>query len=64
MVDATLFDQLQKVAETSTDPEIQIGALRLLAEFEEPSLVDVPWNTRSPEKFATQGRCHPAFHPP
>ena len=37
--DETLFDQLQKVAETSTNPEIQIGALRLLAEFEEPALV-------------------------
>ncbi len=37
--DTALFDQLQKVAETSTNPEIQIGALRLLAQFEEPSLV-------------------------
>ena len=27
------------MAETSTNPEIQIGALRLLAQFEEPSLV-------------------------
>ena len=36
--DATLFDQLQKIAETSTNPEIQIGALRLLALFENPEL--------------------------
>jgi aminopeptidase N len=36
--DATLFDQLQKVAETSANPEIQIGALRLLASFENPDL--------------------------
>jgi aminopeptidase N/puromycin-sensitive aminopeptidase len=37
--DAALFDQLQKVAETSTNPEMQEGALRLLAEFEDPALV-------------------------
>jgi aminopeptidase N len=36
--DAALFDQLQKIAETSTNPEIQIGALRLLAMFENPEL--------------------------
>jgi aminopeptidase N/puromycin-sensitive aminopeptidase len=36
--DAALFDQLQKVAETSTNPEFQEGALRLLAEFEDPAL--------------------------
>ena len=36
--DAALFDQLQKIAETSTNPEIQIGALRLLAIFEDPAL--------------------------
>jgi aminopeptidase N len=36
--DATLFDQLQKIAETSANPEIQIGALRLLASFENPDL--------------------------
>jgi aminopeptidase N len=36
--DATLFDQLQKISETSTNPEIQIGALRLLASFENPEL--------------------------
>ena len=37
--DADLFDKLQKVAETSTNPEFQEGALRLLAEFEDPALV-------------------------
>jgi aminopeptidase N/puromycin-sensitive aminopeptidase len=37
--DSALFDQLQKVAETSTNPEFQEGALRLLAEFEDPALV-------------------------
>ncbi len=37
--DSALFDKLQKLYETSTDPEIQIGALRLLAVFENPELV-------------------------
>jgi aminopeptidase N len=36
--DSALFDQLQKIFETSTNPEIQIGALRLLATFEDPEL--------------------------
>lgn len=36
--DAALFDQLQKIAETSTNPEIQTGALHLLAMFENPDL--------------------------
>ena len=36
--DAALFDKLQHVYETSTNPEIQNGALRLLAEFENPEL--------------------------
>jgi len=36
--DAGLFDKLQKVYETSTNPELQEGALRLLAEFENPEL--------------------------
>ncbi|MDR3773888.1 MAG: M1 family aminopeptidase [Terracidiphilus sp.] len=36
--DAALFDQLQKVAETSTNPELQSGALQLLAAFEDPAL--------------------------
>ena len=37
--DAALFDALQKVYETSTNPEFQEGALRLLAQFEDPALV-------------------------
>jgi aminopeptidase N/puromycin-sensitive aminopeptidase len=37
--DAALFDQLQKIYETSTNPEFQVGALRLLAQFENPALV-------------------------
>jgi len=37
--DAALFDKLQKIAETSANPEFQEGALRLLAEFEDPALV-------------------------
>jgi aminopeptidase N/puromycin-sensitive aminopeptidase len=37
--DAALFDQLQKVAETSANPELQEGALGLLPFFEEPALV-------------------------
>jgi aminopeptidase N/puromycin-sensitive aminopeptidase len=36
--DAALFDQLQKVAEASTNPEFQVGALRLLAQFDNPAL--------------------------
>ncbi|MGA2673554.1 MAG: M1 family aminopeptidase [Terracidiphilus sp.] len=37
--DAALFDRLQQVAENSTNPEFQVGALRLLAEFQDPALV-------------------------
>ncbi len=36
--DASLFDKLQNVYETSNNPELQEGALRLLAEFENPEL--------------------------
>jgi len=36
--DVALFDELQKIAETSTNPEIQSGALHLLALFENPEL--------------------------
>ena len=35
---SALFDRLQKLYETSTNPEIQQGALRLLAGFEQPAL--------------------------
>jgi aminopeptidase N/puromycin-sensitive aminopeptidase len=37
--DAILFAQLQNVYETSKNPELQEGALRLLAEFKDPVLV-------------------------
>jgi aminopeptidase N/puromycin-sensitive aminopeptidase len=37
--DAALFDKLQKAAETSTNPEFQENARRLLAQFEDPALV-------------------------
>jgi aminopeptidase N/puromycin-sensitive aminopeptidase len=37
--DAALFDKLQKIAESSTNPEFQDSALRLLAQFEDPALV-------------------------
>jgi aminopeptidase N/puromycin-sensitive aminopeptidase len=37
--DAEIFSQLQNVFETSTNPEFQEGALRLLAEFQDPTLV-------------------------
>jgi aminopeptidase N len=37
--DAALFDGLQKVAETSTDPTAQNTALRLLSYFQDPALI-------------------------
>ncbi len=48
--DASLFDELQKISETSANPEFQEGALRLLAQFEDPALVQ-----RSLE-YATSGK--------
>jgi aminopeptidase N len=38
--DAALFDALQKVYETSTNPERQEGALRLLVQFQDPALLE------------------------
>jgi aminopeptidase N/puromycin-sensitive aminopeptidase len=38
--DVALFDRLQKIFETSTNPEIQESALRLLAVFQDPALVE------------------------
>ncbi|MGB6193190.1 MAG: ERAP1-like C-terminal domain-containing protein, partial [Terracidiphilus sp.] len=38
--DAALFDHFQKIYETSTNPELQIGALQRLAQFQNPSLVE------------------------
>ncbi len=37
--DAALFDRLQKIYESSTNPEIQIQALRLLPQFTDPALL-------------------------
>ncbi|MGA2534561.1 MAG: M1 family metallopeptidase [Terracidiphilus sp.] len=36
--DTALFDLFQKTAETSTNPDLEEGALRMLAEFEDPAL--------------------------
>jgi aminopeptidase N len=52
--DAALFDQLQKIAETSTNPEFQEGALRLLAEFEDPALVQRSLEYASSNKVRNQ----------
>ena len=49
---AALFDKLQHVFETSTDPEWREGALRLLAQFEDPALVE-----RSLD-YALSGKVH------
>ncbi len=38
--DAALFDALQHFYETSNNPELQDGALRLLAQFQDPALVE------------------------
>jgi aminopeptidase N len=38
--DVALFDKLQHLFETSTDPALQESTLRLLAGFEDPSLVE------------------------
>jgi aminopeptidase N/puromycin-sensitive aminopeptidase len=38
--DAPFFDQLQKVYESSTDPQIRDCALRALVQFEDPDLVE------------------------
>ena len=38
--DSALFDRLQKVYETSTDPEQQENALRLLVQFDNPALLE------------------------
>ena len=38
--DAALFDRLQKIYETSTDPDMQETALRLLVQFDNPELLE------------------------
>ncbi|HUX44054.1 MAG TPA: M1 family aminopeptidase [Terracidiphilus sp.] len=48
--DAALFDRLQHIYATSTDPDMQIRALRLLAEFENPALAERALN------FAISGK--------
>ncbi|MGB6974024.1 MAG: M1 family metallopeptidase [Terracidiphilus sp.] len=48
--DAHLFDQLQKTYETSSNPEMQQRALRLLAYFKNPSLAERALN------FAVSGQ--------
>jgi aminopeptidase N len=52
--DAALFDQLQKIAETSTDPELQEGSLRLLARFEDPALVQRSLDYAASNKVRSQ----------
>jgi aminopeptidase N/puromycin-sensitive aminopeptidase len=52
--DAALFEQLQKIAETSTNPEFQEGALRLLAQFEDPALVKRSLDYASSSKVRNQ----------
>ena len=52
--DAALFDQLQKIAETSTNPELQEGGLRLLAQFEDPALVQRSLEYASSNKVRNQ----------
>jgi aminopeptidase N len=38
--DAALFDKLQQIYETSSNPELKVSALRALAQFQDPQLVD------------------------
>ena len=51
---AALFDQLQKIYETSTNPELQEGALRLLVQFEDPALLDRALNYAVSSKVRNQ----------
>jgi aminopeptidase N len=52
--DATLFDTLQKIAETSVNPELQDGALRLLTQFEDPALVKRSLDYAASDKVRNQ----------
>ncbi|HET7104494.1 MAG TPA: M1 family metallopeptidase [Terracidiphilus sp.] len=52
--DEALFDKLQKTYETSTDPGIQMNALRLLAEFQNPALVQRALNFAVSDKVRNQ----------
>jgi ERAP1-like C-terminal domain len=52
--DAALFDRLQKVYETSTDPDLQQNALHYLAEFEDPALVQRSLDYTASSKVRSQ----------
>jgi aminopeptidase N/puromycin-sensitive aminopeptidase len=52
--DAALFAQLQNVYETSKNPELQEGALRLLTEFQDPILVQRSFDYAVSDKVRNQ----------
>jgi len=52
--DAALFDKLQKVYETSRNPELSIAALRLLAKFEDPALEERALEYAATDKVRNQ----------
>jgi aminopeptidase N/puromycin-sensitive aminopeptidase len=52
--DAALFDRLLRIYETSTNPELQISALRRLAQFEDPTLVQRALNLAVSGKVRNQ----------
>jgi aminopeptidase N/puromycin-sensitive aminopeptidase len=52
--DAALFDKLQNVYETSSNPEVQQGALRLLAMFQDSALVKRGLNYAVSDKVRNQ----------
>ncbi len=52
--DASLFDELQKVYETSFNPEYQQGALRLLVQFKDPALLERALNYAVSDKVRNQ----------
>ena len=52
--DAALFDKLQNLYETSTDPGMKNNALRLLAEFENPALEEQALELAASHKVRNQ----------
>jgi len=56
--DAQLFDRLQQLYETSTNPELQEGALSLLAQFEDPALVQRSLDYAASGKVRNQDATH------
>jgi aminopeptidase N/puromycin-sensitive aminopeptidase len=52
--DAQLFDRLQQVYESSTNPEVQEGALRLLPQFEDPALAQRSFDYAVSSKVRSQ----------